>query len=382
MITRELAIIALNAMVVISALYAPQPLLPVLTKEFSLSSSQAALLMTLALFPLSIAPIVYGFLLESFPTRKLLRIAVGLLSLTELFFFFSKSFVTLIVIRLAQGFLIPAILTSLTTHISGVTKNASIQRIMAFYIAATILGGFLGRACSGFLSVYLGWRYSFLVLSVSLMACFFMLGKLKADSRIHLSRLNPWLVLEVLRNRQFLRLYVIVFLAFFAFTSVLNFLPFRLTEIAQDFSEFKIGLMYAGYMMGMIVSLNAVRIVGLFRGEIRTIIAGLSLFALSILLFSVASIPVIFAAMFILCGGMFLVHSVALGFLNKTAQDKFAVANGLYISFYYAGGTVGSYFPGLVYHHFGWSSFVLSLSCVLVLGIVTAYSYRRAEQTP
>ena len=37
----------------------------------------------------------------------------------------------------------------------------------------------------------------------------------------------------------------------------------------------------------------------------------------------------------------------------------------MYISFYYLGGTIGSFAPGALYEHFGWRVFLASLMVVV-----------------
>src|SRR5690606_6997113 len=48
-----------------TVLYAPQPLLPLLAAELGVGCPAASLLITVTLLPLSIAPVAYGFMLES-----------------------------------------------------------------------------------------------------------------------------------------------------------------------------------------------------------------------------------------------------------------------------------------------------------------------------
>jgi len=73
---------------------------------------------------------------------------------------------------------------------------------------------------------------------------------------------------------------------------------------------------------------------------------------------------------------MFLVHATASGWLNKLAGSSKGVVNGLYVAFYYGGGVVGSSLPGLVYHGYGWSGFLLSLAVVALLGCLLLVSCR------
>lgn len=54
-----------------AALYTPQPLLPVLATEFGVGEARASLLISVAMLPLAIAPIAYGFLLQRVSARHL-----------------------------------------------------------------------------------------------------------------------------------------------------------------------------------------------------------------------------------------------------------------------------------------------------------------------
>jgi YNFM family putative membrane transporter len=145
-------IILLTTVLTLSALYAPQPLLPVIMQEFGVSRSAAAFLTTVSFLPLSVAPLFYGYILESVSPRRMLRWTVLLLAVSEVFFFLAPNFASLVMVRLFQGLLVPAILTALMTYVSLVSVKKHVQRAMATYIAATILGGFLGRAFSGWVA--------------------------------------------------------------------------------------------------------------------------------------------------------------------------------------------------------------------------------------
>ncbi|MFO7661972.1 MAG: hypothetical protein R6X18_05200, partial [Chloroflexota bacterium] len=60
-----MAAILFTTILALSALYVPQPLLPVLTAEFDVTRETAALLTTIAFIPLCLAPLFYGALLET-----------------------------------------------------------------------------------------------------------------------------------------------------------------------------------------------------------------------------------------------------------------------------------------------------------------------------
>ena len=348
------------------SLYAAQPIQPVFQQQFSLTSFQAILFTTLMMLPLGFAPMFYGVLLESVSARKLVRTAILLLGLLELVFSFTNDYLLLLIIRGLQGMAIPAILTSLVSYISFTAPREDVQSAVARYIAATILGGFLGRFLSGLFTDLFGWRFFFCVLGLLLIWGFFLLRTLEKDANLQYSSPKASEVAELIRQPQFLWLYLAIFAIFFVFAGLLNFLPFELKSINPAFRETGIGFMYCGYIMGILVSLNVRRLVSLFGSETRMVLSGLCFYIVGICGFMIADHRAMFISMFVFCTGMFMAHSLLSGYVNTLARNKKGIANGVYISFYYLGGTIGSCAPSVLYEHFGWRVFLLSLILVVI----------------
>jgi len=268
-----------------------------------------------------------------------------------------------------EGLAIPAILTGIMTYISTMTSKDNVQKIMAIYISSTILGGFSGRFFSGLISYYTNWRMMFLILGLSLLVATALIGKL-GDNKAAVAKMNMRAVFEVLSLRRFTVTYIMIFSMFFMFAAVLNFIPFRLREINPASSSMLIGVMYTGYIMGIVTSLTSMRLIKILKGETNVIFAGLSIFLLSLVLFVSKDVYVMFLGMFIFCAGMFMTHTVASGYLNKLADKNKGVTNGLYVAFYYSGGTLGSILPGLIYENYSWSVFLLSLAVLMSSTII------------
>lgn len=372
-------IIIFTTILTISTLYAPQPLLPVLGREFAVSRDLAATLTTVVFVPLSLAPLLYGYLLEAVSLRRLLRGAVFLLAISQLLCFVAPSFRLLFLLRLGLGLVVPALLTALMTYVAATAPKSQLSRAMATYIASTILGGFLGRACSGALATWFGWRYSFLVLAFSLLAAWLALARLAPVPGQRLARPRPDLLPVVLANRQLLRIYLAIASLFFVFAAVMNYLPFRLTDLSSRASELRIGLMYCGYLMGIATSLGAVRAARLFGGQLPVMVAGFAAFCLALLGLASSRIPVLFLVMFLFCGAMFLVHATATGYVNGLSSEHRPMVNGLYVGFYYGGGALGSWLPGLVFRDWGWGAFLALLGLVAGFGLITILAARRAS---
>jgi MFS transporter, YNFM family, putative membrane transport protein len=367
-----------STIITICSLYAAQPIQPVFQQEFALSRPQAILFTTLMMMPLGVAPLFYGYLLETFSAKFLVRGAILALGVLEIVFSMAGSYLSLILIRAIQGVMIPAILTSLMSYISYSSSRENVQHSIALYIAATIMGGFLGRFLSGLFTDLFGWRIFFFVLGILLLLAFFLLGCLERNVKLTYERPNMHQVALLLREGRFRWLYLAIFCIFFVFSALMNFLPFELKKINPAFREAGIGLLYLGYSMGILVSVNTRRIIGYFGNEPDAIIAGIGIFFLGTMIFFVENYQVMFIGMFVFCTGLFMAHSLLSGLVNKLTQDNKALANGVYISFYYMGGTLGSFLPGVFFEHFGWRVFLLSLLIMLVIALFFAGRLKHA----
>ena len=124
-------------------------------------------------------------------------------------------------------------------------------------------------------------------------------------------------------------------------------------------------MMYVGYAFSVLISFNVRRIKIFFKTAPKAIFYGCLFFIFSLFLLLNENYFLIFFAMFLSWIGFFIVHSLASAFVNKKAKVHKPITNGIYISFYYAGGALGSFLPGFVYRNFGWEIFITSLIAIL-----------------
>ncbi len=370
-----------TTVVTFCSLYAAQPIQPLFQQEFQLSDFQAILFTTLMMAPLGVAPLFYGYLLESFSAKVMVRWALFLLGILEIFFSLAGDYVTLLIIRAVQGLMIPAILTSIMSYISYSTSKERVQHAIATYIAATILGGFLGRFLSGLCTDLFGWRFFFFVLGLLLLLNSYLLKGMVRDAKMSYARPKLGEIVGLLKAKEFFWLYTSIFCLFFVFAALMNFLPFELKRINPAFGETGIGLLYLGYSMGIVVSLNTRRIINRFGNESDAIGAGILVFGISILFFLIENYMVMFITMFVFCAGLFTAHSLLSGFVNKLARQNKAIANGLYISFYYTGGTLGSVLPGAIFQRYGWKIFLIQLFFMICLAFFLTRRLKIAVKT-
>lgn len=296
----------------VATLYAPQPLLHTLAVQFGLEKTGASLAVTLTMLPLSIAPILYGLLLESVPAGRLAFWALCVIGVGHLGVALSVSWPMVLGFRLLQGLAVPAVLTSAMTMLSTRAEPEKMRRVMALYIVSTIFGGFFGRFGSGLSAWAWGWNVPFMILAGLTMACAWLIFKTGNGSSAGFERPQWSKVGQALKRSDLRQVYMMIFCGFFVFSAALNFLPFRLAELEPGASELRTGCLYLGYLVGIGAALLSTRFCEEF-GEVRTLRMGLVLFGMGVAGCLLPSGDALLFALFPFCAGFFLVQSVGPG---------------------------------------------------------------------
>ncbi len=365
--SRNLVVALCATFVAFCTLYTPQPILPLLAAEFSISPGEAGLLMMVTLLPLGIAPVVYGYFLQAIPAKLMLTVALVLLMLDQFAFYLATEFWHLIVLRSIQGFLLPAIFTALMTYCASMAQKGHIRKAMGWYIAATILGGFAGRIISGYYASAFEWQAVFVVLGFMLMIPIVMLRYASADATISFDRLDSRTILRVLRNDTFRYIYLVLFSLFFVFAGMLNVLPFRLQEIDASVSPLLISSLYIGYLIGIPIAIFCERIIRLIGDDKKALLIGLALHTIGMIAYLVSDLVVLYFVMFAFAAGFFFIHSTLSGLVNHLAIEHRGVVNGLYVSIYYISGALGSWLPAYLYGWIGWDNLIIVFAAVLAV---------------
>ncbi|MGP1449983.1 MAG: MFS transporter [Wolinella sp.] len=371
-----LFVIIYVTIVTLSLMYITQPLQPLFSLEFDVPISKASLLTSIILLPLALAPIFYGYLLEKSSPKRILIFTLTTIGVLQLLLSFVDSYEPFLAIRFLQALLLPAVLTTILTVLTRIDQQ-NIQKYVSIYVASTVVGGFVGRVFGGYIATEYSWQTAFLILGFSTLFGALLISRLQSQSRVNIVKLMPRDIIAHLQDRRYALLFFTAFVIFFSFQAVLNFLPFRAKEIDPEITESMIGLLYIGYIIGVIVSLLATRITILIGGKERAITFGLLIFAFSTTMMIYESMSLLFGSIFVLCAGMFISHSILSSLTNSITPEKKGIVNGLYLAFYYAGGTIGSIAPGVVYKHFGWSAFVLCIGAILLFSAVLFFRFQK-----
>ena len=359
-----LLVVLLSAIVTISSLYITQPMQPLFMEEFGISVTQVTLFTSLVLLSLAIAPIVYGYLLEKFDTRMILFSALGSIGILQCLLCFAQNYTFFLSIRILEALVIPAALTATLTTLTRAGMQ-NMQKYVSIYVAATVFGGVLSRVGGGFITSISSWQFTFASLGIATLIVALLAYKLPHSSQMASAKITPKVVLELLQDKRYALLYMGAFLVLFCFQGALNFMPFEIKALNPNITPAQIGFLYLGYIIGIITALLVGRIKRALGGDLRAIVFGFLVFGIAPLIMLAQNFWWLFFAVFVICIGMFIVHSVLSAFVNSISSEKKGITNGLYLAFYYTGGTFGTTLPSYLYNHFGWGVLCVALSGIL-----------------
>jgi len=167
-----------------------------------------------------------------------------------------------------------------------------------------------------------------------------------------------------MKRWELLRIYFCAAGSFSIFSSIFNYLPFRMVSPPFSFSSEQTTLLYLVFVVGIFMGPIAGRISNRF-GSGNTLLWGTVVLGVSLALILRPSIPVVVIGLLGICAGFFTVHAAAVGSLNRRISSGQGQANALYVLFYYIGGWLGITGSGFIYKQGGWSAVIYV--CIFLL---------------
>jgi predicted MFS family arabinose efflux permease len=91
----------------------------------------------------------------------------------------------------------------------------------------------------------------------------------------------------------------------------------------------------------------------------------------------VHSLPIVVLGLTLTCTGVFVANAAGSSYVGAAATESRASAIGLYVTFYYLGGSAGSAIPGFFWARGGWPACVALIVAVQLLTIMLALIFWR-----
>ncbi len=348
-------------------IYLTQPVLPVLREEFAADTLSVSFTVSAVILGIALANLPFGFLADRWPIRPIVLTGGVCVALGALVCALTGSLGVLIGARFFQGIFIPPLTSCLAAHLARTLPQERLRVVMGAYVSATVLGGLGGRLLGGWLHPPLHWRYAFVSAAVLILGATLAAYRFLPPSAAKApppSRAEGFM--RLLLRPDLVRIFFCAAGAFAIFSTVFNYLPFRLASPPFHFSTQMTTLLYLVYIVGILLGPLIGRLSNRF-GSGPTLLCGSLLLGIALAALLLPSIAAVVAGLLGLCAGFFTVHSAAVGALNCRLSSGQGRANALYVLFYYAGGWIGITCSGIVYELSGWKA-VIGL-CALILAV-------------
>jgi len=360
--------------------YVTQPILPILQSEFSADMVLVSFTVSAVIFGIALSNLPFGFLADRLPIHPIILLGGVSVAIGGLVCAVTKDLWVLIAARFFQGIFIPSLTTCLAAYLAKTLPAARLNIVMGSYVSATVLGGLSGRLIGGWIHAPLHWRFAFVSVSaLTLIATFtavrWLPRPLSETAQQHVYS-GVW---ALMRRWELLRMYLCAMGSFAAFSSVFNYLPYRLTAQPFGLSTEMTTVLYLVYVIGIFMGPAAGRISNRF-GSGNTLLAGSTLFAMALAFLLLPSIAAVVLGLLGSCAGFFTIHAAAVGSLNRKLSSGQGRANALYVLFYYMGGWLGITGSGIAYKQGGWSALIMTTLLLLIVPAATGIGERQSTR--
>jgi YNFM family putative membrane transporter len=358
-------------------IYITQPVLPVLQGEFSVDMVLVSFTVSAVILGIAISNLPFGFLADRLPIHPIIFTGGVFVAFGGLVCALANDLWVLIGARFLQGIFIPALTTCLAAYLAKTLPPERLNVVMGSYVSATVLGGLGGRLLGGWIHPPLHWRYAFVSASVLiLIATFTAMRGLPRTSVDTGHQRNSIGFLVLIKRWELLRIYFCAMGSFAVFSSVFNYLPFRLTAPPFNFSTELTTLFYVVYVVGIFMGPTAGNISNRI-GSGNTLLGGSAFLGISLALILLPSISAVVLGLLGICAGFFTVHAAAVGSLNRRLSSGQGRANALYVLFYYLGGWLGITCTGLAFKQGGWNAVVYICAFLLLIPLGAGIGERK-----
>lgn len=353
-------------------LYVTQPLLPRFREVFHASELMVSLTVSASVLAVALAAPLVGLVADSLGRKRVIVAAMLGLSLPTALAATASSLEQLIGWRFIQGLFIPGIIAVTMAYISEESPRRAVGATMATYVTGTVVGGFSGRFIAGLCASHHNWRVAFVYIgAVTLAGCLITLWFLPRSTRF-VRQAGATASLASLRthlkNPQLLATYAIGFIVLFCQVGSFTYVNFYLADKPFLLGPAALGAIFTVYLIGAVIT----PVSGLVLDRIgyrRTLGLAVGAIVVGMLLTLIRSLPFIVAGLSLASTGVFACQAAASSYVGKAAGRARSSAAGLYVSFYYFGGCLGSVLPGFFWERFGWSGCV-ALILLMQLGIL------------
>lgn len=360
--------------------YSTQPLLPLFRQIFHASELAVSLTVSATIFATALTAPFIGMIAERRGRKKVIVPSLFLLAVPTALAATSTTLRALIFWRFAQGLFVPGVIAVMLAYVNEEWAGRGVGRAMSSYVTGTVIGGFLGRFISGLIAAHWHWRATFLVLAVlDLILAFLVRAWLPlAKNFVRADHLRQVLdhAKAHLRNPRLLANFGMGATVLFALVGCFTYANFYLAAPPFHLNPAQLGSIFFVYLLGVVITPQSGRFLDRF-GFRHTTLVYCAMMIAGLLLTLVHSLSIVVIGLAIFSSGVFIAQAAATVQTGAIAARARSSAAGLYVTFYYLGGSLGATLTDWFWHWRGWPGCVLLLATVAVFSLYLARASSR-----
>ena len=364
-------------------LYCVQPMMPVLSHEFSINAAQSSLILSVATGMLAIGLLITGPISDRLGRKPVMVTALFCAALFTMISALMPTWEGILLTRALVGLSLSGLAAVAMTYLSEEIHPQHIGLAMGLYIGGNAIGGMSGRLITGILVDFVSWHTAMLIIGGLVLIAAAVFWRILPESRNFRPRsLHPRSLLDgftlQFRDAGLPWLFLEAFLLMGAFVTLFNYIGYRLLAEPYHLSQSLVGLFSVVYLSGIYSSAKIGALADkLGRRKVLWSVIVLMLAGVALTMFT--PLPVVIVGVLMFTFGFFGAHSVASSWIGRRALKAKGQASSLYLFSYYAGSSVAGTAGGMFWHYAGWNGIGLFIGVLLLIALAVALRLARLE---
>lgn len=367
-------------------LYCVQPMMPLLSKEFSINAAQSSLILSVATGLLAIGLLITGPISDRIGRKSVMVAALFAASVCTIASAMMPTWQGVLVLRALVGLSLSGLAAVAMTYLSEEIHPKHIGLAMGLYIAGNAIGGMCGRLITGVLIDFVSWHTAMLVIGGLALIAAAVFWRILPESRNFRPRsLHPRSLLDGFtmhfRDAGLPLLFLEAFVLMGAFVTLFNYIGYRLLAEPYHLDQAFVGLLSVVYLSGIYSSAKVGALADKL-GRRKMLWATIALMLAGLTLTMATPLWLVVLGMLVFTFGFFGAHSVASSWIGRRALKAKGQASSLYLFSYYAGSSVAGTAGGVAWHLAGWNGIGLFIGGLLVVALLVAVKLARLPLLP
>ena len=351
--------------------YSTQPLLPLLRQVFHASELEVSFTVSATILATALTAPLIGMIAERRGRKKVIVPSLLVLSVPTMLAATSSSLGALIFWRFAQGLVVPGVIAVMLAYVNEEWAGRGVGRAMSSYVSGTVLGGFLGRFISGVVATHWHWRATFVVLSILNLLGAILVRKWLPPAKNFVAAEHLQQALEHARqhlgNPRLLANFGMGAAVLFSLVGCFTYANFYLAAAPFHLNSAQLGSIFFVYLLGVVITPQSGHFLDRF-GFVPTTYVYCTMMIAGLLLTLLKSLPAVIIGLAIFSSGVFVAQAAATVQTGAIAGRARSSAAGLYVTFYYLGGSIGATLTDWFWRWKGWPG------CIALLGAISFVS--------